>query len=527
MPPELLLRAEFRAAEMLERQITDAAHPGHGGYMDGYGMLAPQSGAGVIATLGAVWMCPGSRYYRTPEVAARIRLAAGFLERMQLPSGNIDLLTTNFDSPPDTGFVVHAVAPVAILANRANERQMASALTPFLNRAGAAMAVGGVHTPNHRWVVTAALALLHHLEPNPAYPRRITEWLAEGIDIDADGLYTERSPLVYTPVVNRSLIYMAEFQQRSELLEPVNRSLQAALWLMHANGELVTELSGRQDQNTVGSMGVNWLALRYLGNSSGNGIYTGLANRFQADHGDLLQWLLLPMLQRDGGEPAEPPASYEKDFREAAVWRFRDGALSATLLYRGYDRILSIRKGDAVVEAVRFASAFFGKGQFVADEVERDGDTFTMRQRLKGPYFQPLNPPEEIPSDPHAWSRSRQRRAQSEVATLEQRCTLRHHGNVFTLEISVSGTSHVPVSVELNVRDGAEISGVRTAPMSADSFLTTGSPMLLRTGRDQIKVEAPAAAHGYTLLRGALPKLPGRSIYITAQTPFLGSIVFS
>jgi len=100
-------------------------------------------------------------------------------------------------------------------------------------------------------------------------------------------------------------------------------------------------------------------------------------------------------------------------------------------------------------------------------------------------------------------------------------------GDKFTVDISVSGTSHVPVSIELNVRDGVEIEGVRTAPMSADSFLTTGRPLVLRSGRDAFTVQAPAAVHGYTLLRGARPKLPGRSVYVTGLSPFQATLVFS
>jgi hypothetical protein len=520
LPAALLVRAEARCKDLLEKQLTDAADPGQGGYPDVYGIVSASSGGGAVATLGTVYFCPDSRYYQDSEIARRIALAAGLLKRKQLPSGNIDLISTNFNSPPDTAFVVHNVAPVAILAQRVGQTDMVDVLLPFLRAARTGMVAGGVHTPNHRWVICSALALLHRLEPHPDSLRRIEQWLAEGIDIDNDGLYTERSPLAYTPVVNRSLIYMAEFLGKSDLLQYVRRSLQAALLLMHPNGELVTELSGRQDQNVRGSMGVNWLALQYMAATEGDGTYAGLASRYLADFGDPLQWLLLPRLATAPSGVADEPLVYTKDFRDASVWRWRRHDLSVTLLYRGYDRLLAIRKGEAVIEAVRMASAFFGKGQFVSQEATQQADSWTLRQQLQGPYFQPLDPAETVPSDPVAWASSRHRRKQSEVAQFEQRCVLQPLGDGLRITLSATGIPNVPVSLELNIRDGVEIGGVRTGVMDSATFLSTGEDIVLRKGRDTLRITAPAATHDYTQVRGARARLPGRSVYITGISPF-------
>ncbi len=151
---------DLRIEEFLQRQTTDSNHPFAGGFPDRYSIYHASTAASSVRDIVAGFVSPRSRYHATSEIEASLRLAINFLQNRQHSDGTIDLVTTNFHSPPDTGFVVE---PLAIALNCL--RQHAGDAVPdvqrrageFLVRAGTALTRGGIHTPNHRWVVCMAL----------------------------------------------------------------------------------------------------------------------------------------------------------------------------------------------------------------------------------------------------------------------------------------------------------------------------------------------------------------------------------
>jgi hypothetical protein len=80
---------------------------------------------------------PQSKFHGDKILLERIRLAAAFLECSQSREGNIDLLSTNFNSPPDTGVVVHNVATAAAIGQLYAIDELVRLLRPFLVKAGA------------------------------------------------------------------------------------------------------------------------------------------------------------------------------------------------------------------------------------------------------------------------------------------------------------------------------------------------------------------------------------------------------
>ena len=152
---ELIRRNDDSVAQQLAAQITDATHPQLGGAPDAYGLYSAYPAAGLLLAGSAALASQGSRFYRSDELRRRLLLAVKYLEGKQHADGTIDLLTTNFHSTPDLGFVVHNVAGAAWIARRHGEPGLFAALEPFLTRAGAALAAGhlAVDLPSHRATV--------------------------------------------------------------------------------------------------------------------------------------------------------------------------------------------------------------------------------------------------------------------------------------------------------------------------------------------------------------------------------------
>ena len=193
------------------------------------------------------------------------------------------MLTTNFDSAPDTGFVVQAIAPVVFAARQqtmddAGAAEIADALGELIQTSAPGMVAGGFHTPNHRWVLVAALAQAQALYPELEVSATVDAYLGEGIDINADGEYSERSTGVYNAVVNRALLRAAQVLARPDLLEPVRRNLDLSYHLLHADATAVTSISKRQDRDTRAvptGLADGYHALAHL---DGNGFYAAVAD---------------------------------------------------------------------------------------------------------------------------------------------------------------------------------------------------------------------------------------------------------
>lgn len=320
--------------------------------------------------------------YRSPESALHgsggaVAAATTHLRALRATQTSTGLFAggDNVQSPPDSAFTVNDVCDAHVLAAGAGPEldEVTAALAEIAGAASGSLLTGGVHTPNHRWELSAALARLHRSFPDGRLLDRVEEWLAEGVDIDAEGLYSERSANYAAHVSNPSLLLLAGVLGRADLLDAVERNLTATLDLIRPDGTVETVHSRRQDQHHPFPLAPYLPHYRLLAVRTGRGDFARAARLAAAggiDDPDLLaETLLTPDLCR--ALPAPAPETLPRDrYVTTARLAARASATAHTVVYGGSDvpehrrirsglacnpTFLRLFAGDAVLDAVRLS----------------------------------------------------------------------------------------------------------------------------------------------------------------------------
>lgn len=359
-------------------------------------------------------------------LAREIAADARALLALQNPDGTID--GSNIRTPPDTGFVMETVgAALVALREIGGTKIPAGALSDavaaadeFMRRAASALVTGGVHTPNHRWVVCSALAFAYRLHRRPEYLARIDQWLSEGIDIDEDGQYSERSAGIYSAVSSAALVNVALLLGRDELLEPVRRNLEATLMLVQPDGRIDTTASRRQDQYDTTLEWFNYyVPFRVLAAVDGNPRFAAAVRFLERHSGDrnaplaghAIAFFAFPEMRiaLNGDGVSAIPTDFAVVLTEAGLYRERRGQTAVTV-FGGHDRwpdgqvtpeasgragnpsFLTVCTGSASIRWVRIVPRFFNVGYLRFGMVSADEGLCRLEAAREVGYFQPLPP---------------------------------------------------------------------------------------------------------------------------------------
>lgn len=519
-----------------------------------------------IAVLTAAYCAKGSAYYHNAAVVDKLDILVKFLASAQAEDGTVNV--GNLESPPDTAFLIEILGPAGTIMKKDNSSELQAVqqqLKQILLKAGEGLVSGGIHTPNHRWVISAALAQINHLYPNKKYSNRINEWLGEGVFIDADGHYPERSG-IYSGVENAAFITIARLTNKPSLYAAVRKNLAMYRYYIEPNGELVRNDSRRQDQYEAAAKTSTlfYLQYRYMAIAEKNRQFAGVAKMIESTadfEKDILTRSLFYFLEDEILQQelptAEPiPDRYEKLFTTSHLLRIKEKNTTVTL-FGGTDQPLliasgrsnspdffSYRKGDAILKYMRLSSSFFSMGYFYSDGLRKEGNSYVLSKKLEIPYYQPL-PKEKrkangdyklSPSiDDRFWNKMDfSNRPVSNVKKLETIIRLTETKGEVELEFELKGMKGVPVTLELCFKEGGQLNGVTAADANGNTFLEQGIGEY-RAGNDVITFGPGAVAHKqiinlegerYSTHFGTL-RTKGEHVYITGTTPFKHKLTFS
>ena len=534
--------------------------------------LAPTSGPGYGGARGTLrqmrrlvtpFIWPDSRYFEDEALIEPIQTLLARVETAQHDDGTFS--GGNRHSPPDSAFLIEDMATVlgALKTSRHPLSQDISArLVAMMRKAGPPLRTGGIHTPNHRWELSAALSKIDKVDPHPAYSARVDEWLAEGIDINAEGIYSEQSSNYAQAVSNPSLLRLAHLPGREGLRALVRRNLEATIDLSEPfYGDVETILSRRQDQaQTKQTLHTYYLQFRELAQRDNDARFAGVVRWIEQNDpsqlGDALtNFLDEPELSGPLPAPTRPFVDLQRHFRTVNLVRERRGDMTASF-FAGSDwfvdgepspfynaigsglatnpTFMRLWKGGLVIDAIRLTPNFFSMGQWRPSAVAVEGDgVVRLTGEMRVPYYLPMPAQRRDPNGAYALSRSvdgrfnsaldfSHRPAQFRVLSLS--ATARPTETGYGLEFEVTGEDEVEVSIEITLRDGGELAGGRLLD-DGGVHLVEGQATYV-VGDDRLVVgpgngETPvimSSGEQYSWARGQLT-LPGKRLYITGRTP--------
>ncbi len=528
---------------LLGAQVLDVQSRWHGGFLDPLRLLAePWYAAGAVDVMCAVLPEPGSRHFDSKDVLDAAVRAMEYVNKNQYDNGTIDAyFVGDMQAAPNVAFVsrmlCRAYRKLDADLPSCDASELKALIRRFLVRGGRALIDRRAYTPNHRWVIADALLQVNALFPDPELTARAMRYLDEGIDINEDGMYSERSTS-YGMLTNETLISIGELTGDPRYHDYVARNLEFALYLLQPNGEDAYQFSIRQDAVVPGTRIAGEDVFRYMAASRGDGRFASMADFLAESAGDVdaqikaekalwsapipdekarfpsLKYSLLSHMSGRGKllspwayvdishiqrEPL--PRTYRRVYPTSRLVRIREDGIAASVMGM-QQNLFSLHAGSVVLEGLRVRYLYHNWKSFVPQSFQIEDDTYVAKGSFlaskEGPKF-----PEE-----------------DEDLLLSVR--FKPTNGAWRVRVEVEGQPMVPVQVELALRPTGQL-----IQQGTKSDLK-GSTYLFATGDFQVSTEdasisftdIPRRVHRTVDHHGGwMGNIPFTSVFITDFSP--------
>lgn len=529
-------------------QIDDSSHPDDGAiYNREWGIAEAKSTGKFLVGCGYLALADALPDDRLLEQADR---AAAYLLRARRPSGLIDLISVNIDSGPDTAFTVQELCTILELARQ--RPVTAPAWQPFLHKvetfvreAVPAMMSGGFHTPNHRWVIVSALVQAQALFPDLDVQPAVASYLAETIDLDAEGMFIERSIGVYDAVNNRALLFIHEHWDCPSALPAVLQNLAADLEMLHADGTAETGLSRRQDYGTRQvALGLAPYLL-WSHHVAPNPAFVAAAqwlwrqaqqqpDVLVTDYGAHVHWLTYVQLKYGDATAGTltaagltdngVPDNFVRHLPLNGIHRVRRGLLNASF-FRDTTRLLTLTYGQAELSSVKISQTYFGQyiGRFVSNAMTVVGEQVVLRSEGRS---NPRRPAYELPLGrpvpPEQWQATMAERDLRWLPHAVSTLTITEVAGGFDLRYqTLDGADKVAAQIAFDFPVGGiwETADTRTMPGAGQVIFLKQGWGTMRYGADVIQLSPGHLTHGMWAMRDAETAPDHVRVLLTFLTP--------
>ena len=486
-----------------------------------------------LAHLITCWAGRGSRFFHSPQVYTAIMDAAGWMCAHRRPSGCFDLSSCNFDSAPDTAFTVNQLVDAYdLLSDSEPEAEpVREALKDLILHACEGIAAGGFHTPNHRWAISASLLHGARITGHEAFAARARTYLQEGLDINQDGEFAERSTGIYNAVNDEQMLRIYLATEDVQYLNACRRNLSMMLDYIDPDGSLFTFNSTRQDYGhrvyPANYYGL-FLTAGYLADDPS---FAGIADAIGGlcrEHGLALSginWMLrFPELDTFGTDAPLPDLAHRhtsRIYEASGIGRWHRGSLCVTALAHK-PNFLYLKNGSLTLGFSVYGNVC-DRRNFIADTLSGTEHGFSMHSCVDSWYYLPFEGDQPDTTDWWAMNNPETRKRHIQ-ARLQTDVSVSVEDNAVVLDLSFSGLDHVPARLEISVDTGCTVrsdSFVLTSNAGGQITVTQGTLEILNAEGDCFTIGPCFGAHNVLYsMGGAFQPDPGRfTIDLTAYTP--------
>lgn len=510
----------------IRNQIRDSKNPYYGKFLYENGLPEPGVIFGLTERAVLLYLCPDSIYYKKKEPLEYIRLLYLSSGDCIHEDGTNDLIVSNYRQPEYFGIpgICNAYRLMSALPNKtAEETEITEMIYDLVKRISGGLLASGFHTPNHRWVHTAALYQMYNTlhEKDERFLTLAKKYLAEKIDIDENGEFSERSAGMYSAISDRALCTIAIEANMPELFDLVKRNLRLVYRFIEKGSLIFTQNSRRKDKGEVGS-----------GTLFDFDRYTDICLTAYAETHDLefLQILKSAMDKRTDNERIYSPfrvymlypelqtltadfstlPPIEEEFHmfmpKSGIVRAKEKGIVYSILSRNPD-FFHITVGEISISA-RICSSFFAKAQFLPDEIEKIGEkSYRMTFHTWADYKLPFDEPPA--GSENYWSMDYKSRKSISRCDYGYTVDFIFTENGLKLHMQTHGTEKVPFKLEIAVTPGVHVrAGTAMTIGNAGEFLcaTEGDVNFCNYGGDSLTVKGVFAKHFYHKdMRGSIP----------------------